>query len=1268
MVSNLLIGGALGLYLYAYYLQSHQDYYLDILQALVAAEGMVVSAYLGFKLRKTRLSETELKGQEEKLKLYTELMEEAILIREGEFVVEVNDVLARMLGYEASEMIGQKVFQFMDPESSWRNMEWIARGYPQDRFELIAKRKDGTTFPLLVHGSDIIYKGRPMRLSCGWDISELKKMQVKIEESEERFKHFAEVTREGILIHDKGVIVDVNQSLADMLGMEIPDFIGKDSLFFVDEKSAEEVKKFRAGLIPAAPYEITLCHSNGTKIQAETFAAEIFWHGAEMRAVCIWNLTERKKIETALSESRERFQRFAEVTKEGILIHDKGTVLDVNQALLDMLGYPASEVIGRDNFFFMDTESMQKVARFRETGYPNGPYEINLKRTDGTLLPVEAHGTPFSWGGRELRVVRIWNLTERKKNEKALQESQERFKRFAEVAKEGIEIHDHGVIVDANQALADMLGYRVEEMIGKDIQDFSDEKTNEFATPFIKRGEGLPANPTEVTLKRKDGTFFPAEVYGAGFKLNGKDLRVVSLWDITDRKKMEKAILESQERFKRFSEVSKEGILIHENGLIVDANQAAAEMIGYQLAEVVGKPVVEFLNEESAKLAMTYLKEEKYAKAVEFNMIRKDGKEVPIEVTGAGLNIEGRNLRITNFWDLSARKEIEEALRKSEHSFQNLIEKSPDAIIIHTLEKIVYVNDAMLSLLGYSKADGVIGKSPTFFVHPEDTPSVHKRINRLKIPGDYNPPRERRFIRKDGTVLFVDVVSFLIYFEGMPMMVAVARDLTERKKTEEALQKSEKNFRNLIEKSPDGVMIRSLEGEKNLVYVNEGILKFLGYTEEELMGKQSDEILHPASYKDVQNRRTRLLTKSNYNPPEEKAFIRKDGSTAYGEVVSFLVYFEGKSMAVIVVRDLTERKKAEEALKKSEESFRNLIENSPDGVLIHTLDAEPKIIYVNDAIVTLVGYSSDELIGKNADYFVHPKSVTGVRKRIERMMAKEEYNPPQEKLFIHKDGQLVNAEAVSFLIHYEGVPMAAVVIRDLTERKKTEETLMKLERLSTIGEMAAGMAHEIRNPLAAISTAAQILRRKKIKEDSGQLKTILEQSDRLEKLVRDTLDYAKTGAGPNYHTFSIQPILESALNLSQIQFGPLSKNVRIIWDVPQEDIRLNGDPGRIQQILVNLILNSFQIMTQEGVVILKLSSDKDTVFIRVADNGPGISDENMKRIFEPFFTTKAHGSGLGLAISQRIAQEHGGKIIIERLEPKGTAFVLQIPLKGEPQK
>ena len=177
------------------------------------------------------------------------------------------------------------------------------------------------------------------------------------------------------------------------------------------------------------------------------------------------------------------------------------------------------------------------------------------------------------------------------------------------------------------------------------------------------------------------------------------------------------------------------------------------------------------------------------------------------------------------------------------------------------------------------------------------------------------------------------------------------------------------------------------------------------------------------------------------------------------------------------------------------------------------------------------------------------------------------------------------------------------MVEDITESKKTQDLLMKFERLSAIGEMAAGMAHEIRNPLAAISAAAQVLRRRKPKEDKGEIEMILQQSDRLEKFIRDTLDYARPQAMPAL-SFSTKVALESALRLSQVQFGPAHRNINIEWALPAKDVQLKMDLGRFQQIMVNLILNAFQVLGTQGKVALGSRLKDNSVLICVEDNGP----------------------------------------------------------------
>lgn len=1158
MSANLLLSGLLAIYLFARYLQNRSDLYLDSFQGLFAFEGLAVSVYLSIKLWRTWQRETALKDQEERSKLFSEISEEAVLVRVHDKILDVNQVLADMLGYRPEEMIGKKIFEFMDSASAVLNKEMIDKGYPAARTVIRAKRKDGTVFPLLVHGKDIIYRGQSARLSCGWDFSEVEKMQDAILENETRIKKFADSTREGIFIHDAGahhgldnsLIVDANQAFADMVGLSLAEIIGRDPLSFVDEKTAKWLRQIRIGELPTpSSIEVMVQHSNGTWFPVEITRDSIIWNGKPMRIVRLWNLTERKKIENQLLESRERLRKFAECTREGIVIHDMGiehsVIVDVNQAFADMVGMTTKEVIGRDPLFFVSTEMAARAIQVRKGEVSPSPVlETSIKHANGSWIPVEIARNEIVWNGTTMRMLQIWNLTEGKKIEKALTESQERFERFAAVTREGILIHDKGTIIDFNQALSDMTGYSREELIGRKSDEFIDKASLDLVRKF--RIEGYTDHPYEIKVRKKNGELMPVEAHGTGFEFSGKELRVVSLWDITERKKAEEALRHSEEKFRSLIENSHDVISVTVPGSgMTYISPSVKRVLGYEPAERFGRQYGEIIHpDDMARIQGEFEKLVKTPGAtwtVEFRMRHKDGSWRYVESTGTNLlNNPAVGGLVYNLRDVTESKKAEDALKKSEESFRNLIEKSPDAIIIHTPNKAVYVNDALLKLIGYSKPEDVVGKFPTFFVHPNDTAAVHHRIDRLKKPGDYNPPQEKRFIRKDGEVLFVDVVSFLIYFEGIPMTVAVARDLTERKKTEEALRQSERNFRNLIEKSPD-------------------------------------------------------------------------------------------------------------------------------GVIIHTIGDPPQMVYVNDAMLQFLGYAKpEELMRLKPNEFIREKDIPVIIERIERLKTHGDYNPPQEKVFVRKDGEEVHAEVVSFFIHYEGLPMVAVVVRDLTERKKTEESLIRMERLSTIGEMSAGMAHEIRNPLAAISMAAQMLKRKKPKEDQGQLKTILEQADRLEKLVRETLIFAKPDAVLNMNSISVKAALESALRLSQIQFGPSHQKIKIVWDVPKVDVEVKAELGRLQQIFVNLLLNAYQALGDGGEIILGLRREGSFVKVIVQDNGPGIPNEEINRIFEPFFTTKKTGSGLGLAVSQRIAQEYGGSIEVKKRLPCGSEFIVSLPVsEGE---
>ena len=393
--------------------------------------------------------------------------------------------------------------------------------------------------------------------------------------------------------------------------------------------------------------------------------------------------------------------------------------------------------------------------------------------------------------------------------------------------------------------------------------------------------------------------------------------------------------------------------------------------------------------------------------------------------------------------DISEQQKAEEILKVNEKRYRNLFRQSHDAICIHDLKgNILDVNKKAQELFGYKKSELLSVKIPDLY--PRSKLEVSKKtFQSVAKKGffDFECP----FKKKNGDVFPAEASFSLIEVDGKKIIQAVVRDITERKLADEALRESEMKYRALFEFANDAVFIMSTDGEQ--ILVNNQAADLLGYTIEELSGISYRDIVASYEYKDAKNKLQALLSGKSFKPYERIA-RRKGGTEIPVEITATLIRnLEGKPLFVqSVVRDISERKKAEDTLNESREMYRTLVETSPNAVTVTNL--EGKITYVSQGTLLMHGFDSvEELIGKSAFSFIAPEDYDRAAENLKKTL-KEGSIRDVEYTLIRKDGtQFIGELNASLINDVKGEPKAFVAIsRDITERKKAEQELRESEK------------------------------------------------------------------------------------------------------------------------------------------------------------------------------------------------------------------------------
>ena len=761
----------------------------------------------------------------------------------------------------------------------------------------------------------------------------------------------------------------------------------------------------------------------------------------------------------------------------------------------------------------------------------------------------------------------------------------------------------------------------------------------------------------------------------------------------TELKQAQQALEESEDKFAKALGVSGSAICISSlpDNKFVEINKGYSHFTGYTSEEVIGHTAAElnlWVMDDEYQQLVTVLTKNGVFRNMEFHSRMKSG-EIRIGLGSAeNINIKGKPHRLVVIQDITNRRKAEEKIRESEEKFSKAFSTSANAICITSLAdgKFIEVNDAFYRFSGYTREESV-GHSAAelnLWVKPEELAHLSKK---LKEDGRaYNIDFHSRM--KSGEIRVALASVEHINIGGKPCRIIMITDITELKRAEDKMAESEEKFSKAFRVSPEMVSITTLKDGK-FIDANDSFTNVTGYTREELIGHSVIELGLWAKT-DERSRMLQLLKEHGRVDGEEFNFRMKSGEIRMWLFSAVQINMSGEPCLIAMAIDITERKGAEEKIRKQNEFLNNILES-----ITHPFYA----INANDysIIVANSATNAGDLSKKPTCYAITHKrnqpcnDIDNICPLAEMKVTRKPV--VVEHLHYDKDNNIRNVEVHGYPIFDSEGNFTQMIeySLDITERKLMEKQLkqkmdevqaanVKLQELDKMKDsFLSTVSHELRTPLTSIKSFAEILLTyDEDKETQREFLTIInEESDRLTKLINDFLDLSKIEAGRmqwDTKDISLTPVIQNAINITQAMAK--KQNLNVIFN-PDPDLPLvPGDKDRLIQVVTNLLSNSIKFTPDGGTITVGTraaeASDPEInhgmVLVSITDTGIGIAPENHGLVFEKFkqvgdtLTNKPKGTGLGLPICKEIIEHYGGRIWVESELGKGSTFLFSLPI------
>ncbi len=718
------------------------------------------------------------------------------------------------------------------------------------------------------------------------------------------------------------------------------------------------------------------------------------------------------------------------------------------------------------------------------------------------------------------------------------------------------------------------------------------------------------------------------------------------------------------------------------DGTIVEANDEFLRMVGYTREDLEAGRLdwIKMTPPEWAvatRLAVKQIEDIGKAAPFEKEFFRKDGTRVPVLI-GIVASSEPETDGLGFAVDLTERKESEKGLDRLMVERFALLDAVADGIFGMDLEgRCTFINAAAVRMLGHG-AEECQGRKMHDLVHSkradgsaypaEECPALDALRKCVELRVD-----EEVLWRKDGTALPVEYSSHPIVVNGRTEgSVVTFKDISERKQAHEKLRASEERFRGAFAYAAAGMCISDLEGR--LLEVNQALCRFTGYSEAELLASNAGTLSHPDDLHTSDRLISQILCKEIPGFVAEKRYIRKDGSIASARCsIAALSDSAGNpDRFVTIAEDITEQVEAKLELRRAEERYRCIVENTHEGIC--RCDTEGVVTYWNPRLKAMLGYAGDAKFECSDIHFEEDAADAERRFEIRKKGISESY----ETRLRRADGTpLCVSSSASPIPDRQGAFAGSLcMFTDVTARKQLEAQLLQAQKMEAVGQLAGGIAHDFNNLLTVILGYSSVLEQKLAAEDP-RLKDVVEikkAGERAAALTRKLLAFSRK-----------QVLRPQAIAVNQLIRGMeemlrsvIGNGVELATNLDPAVGNIQADPGQIEQVILNLAINARDAMSKGGSLLIESHrqdfEDETTrpcslpagayVVVTFTDSGCGIDEQTRARIFEPFFTTKEPGVGTGLGLSTvlGIVNQSGGAISVWSEIDCGTTFKVYLPL------